>query len=71
MSEVNEGVMPNPNKLTLGIDLGTTNSCASVYVNGQSFVLDMEQSGQKTIPSIVRFVDRKPDETVVGSAAKK
>jgi len=71
MSEINEGVMPVPNPLTLGIDLGTTNSCASVYVNGQSFVLDMEQSGQKTIPSIVRFVDRKPDETVVGSAAKK
>lgn len=71
MSEIHEGVMPVPNLLTLGIDLGTTNSCASVYVNGQSFVLDMEQSGQKTIPSIVRFVDRKPDETVVGSAAKK
>lgn len=71
MSETNEGVIPVPNPLTLGIDLGTTNSCASVCVNGQSFVLDMEQSEQKTIPSIVRFVDRKPDETVVGSAAKK
>lgn len=71
MSDINEGIMPVPNPLTLGIDLGTTNSCASVYVNGQSFVLDMEQSGQKTIPSIVRFVDRKPGETVVGSAAKK
>lgn len=71
MSEINEGLMPISNLLTLGIDLGTTNSCASVYVNGQTVVLDMEQSGQKTIPSIVRFVDRKPDETIVGSAAKK
>lgn len=71
MNEVNEGVMPISNPLTLGIDLGTTNSCASVYVNGQTYVLDMEQSGQKTIPSIVRFIDRKPDESVVGSAAKK
>ena len=71
MSNNNEGVMPISNPLTLGIDLGTTNSCASVYVNGQTFVLDMEQSGQKTIPSIVRFIDRKPEETVVGNAAKK
>ena len=71
MNEINEGVMPVSNPLTLGIDLGTTNSCAAVYVNGQAQVLDMEQSGQKTIPSFVRFVDRKPDQTVVGSAAKK
>ena len=71
MNGNNEGLMPISNPLTLGIDLGTTNSCASVYVNGQTFVLDMEQSGQKTIPSIVRFIDRKPEDTVVGSAAKR
>lgn len=71
MSETNDGVMPISNPLTLGVDLGTTNSCASVYINGQTYVLDMEQSGQKTIPSIVRFIDRKLEDTVVGSAAKK
>lgn len=71
MSPTYDGVMPNPNPLILGIDLGTTNSCASVYVNGQAITLDMEQPDQKTIPSIVRFVDRKIDQTVVGNAAKK
>lgn len=71
MNNTNEGIMPISNPLTLGVDLGTTNSCASIYINGQTIVLDMEQSAQKTIPSIVRFIDRKLEDTIIGSAAKK
>lgn len=71
MNDTNEEIMTNFNPLVLGIDLGTTNSCAAVYVDGQTHVLDMEQSGQKTIPSIVRCVERNPNDIVVGNAAKK
>lgn len=56
-------------KMTLGIDLGTTNSSASVYYGGQMQVLKMH--GEYSLPSVVRFPDRKLDGVQVGQKAKK
>lgn len=56
-------------KMTLGIDLGTTNSSVSVYYGGQMQVLKMH--GEYSMPSVVRFPDRKLDGVQVGQKAKK
>lgn len=71
--ESSEGLKPKTNKGVLGIDLGTTNSCVSLFTNSGSQVIDMEGPGKKTIPSIVRIVDRTlgEDNTIVGTSAKK
>lgn len=50
---------------TFGLDLGTTNSTASVFVNGTSFCA--EDAKQKTIPSIVA---KKGEDFIVGASAK-
>ena len=54
----------------LGIDLGTTNSCASIYAENEMQVLHLE-ANMGTIPSVVRFVERKLDNVVVGTPAKR
>ena len=51
----------------IGIDLGTTNSCAAVWKNGQLEVVPNEM-GYRTTPSIVSFLET---ETIIGNAAKK
>lgn len=56
-------------KMTLGIDLGTTNSSVSVYYGGQMQVLKMH--GEYSLPSVVRFPDRKLNGVQVGQKAKK
>jgi molecular chaperone DnaK (HSP70) len=56
-------------KMTLGIDLGTTNSSVSVYYGGQIQVLKMH--GEYSLPSVVRFPDRKLNGVQVGQKAKK
>lgn len=53
---------------TIGIDLGTTNSCVSV-VEGNIPVIISSVSGSKTTPSIVAF--SKAGERLVGDAAKR
>ena len=63
----------------LGIDLGTTNSCVSIYTEHE--VCDSEpikemrvlhlEANKDTLPSVVRFVDRKLDNVVVGTPAKR
>ena len=53
-------------KPTFAVDLGTTNSCASVYRNGRTEVVANDQ-GNRTTPSIVAFTD---SEILVGDAAK-
>ena len=62
-------MMPVSSKMTLGIDFGTTNSSVSVYYGGQMQVLKMH--GEYSMPSVVRFPDRKLDGVQVGQKAKK
>lgn len=51
----------------LGIDLGTTNSCASVIKNGSPLVIPNFE-GDRTTPSVIAFTDEK--EQLIGSGAK-
>jgi molecular chaperone DnaK len=52
---------------TIGIDLGTTNSCVAVMSGGDPVVIQNSE-GQRTTPSIVAFTDR--GERLVGQVAK-
>lgn len=61
---------PVSSPLILGIDLGTTNSCATVYDDSVIKFVDLEPN-RKTLPSAVRFAERKLSEVTVGSAAKR
>jgi len=56
------------NKYILGIDLGTTNSCAAIMEGGEATVLENSE-GARTTPSIVAFT--KNGERLVGQAAKR
>jgi len=53
---------------TVGIDLGTTNSCVAVLEGGEPTVI-ANAEGARTTPSVVGFT--KTGERLVGSAAKR
>lgn len=56
------------NKKIIGIDLGTTNSCVSVYEAGEAQVITNAE-GKRTTPSVVGFT--KDGERKVGDPAKR
>lgn len=52
--------------VAIGIDLGTTNSCVSIYRNNQLEIIPNEH-GERITPSLVSFVN---NERIIGSSAK-
>ncbi|MGE5456428.1 MAG: molecular chaperone DnaK [Ignavibacteriales bacterium] len=52
---------------TIGIDLGTTNSCVAIFEGGEAKVI-ANPEGERTTPSVVAF---KKGEIIVGGAAKR
>ena len=59
--------METEKEITLGIDLGTTNSCIGIMKNGKVIILKDRFSGDKIIPSMVCFKD---NECFIGETAK-
>ena len=51
----------------MGIDLGTSHSCVSVFRHGQVEII-ANKEGNRTTPSYVAFT---PTGTIVGEAAKR
>ena len=53
---------------TIGIDLGTTNSCVAVLEGGEPTVLENAEGG-RTTPSVVAFTES--GDRLVGTVAKR
>src|SRR5437764_12660887 len=53
---------------TIGIDLGTTNSCMAVFEAGEATVIPNAEGG-RTTPSVVAFT--KDGQRLVGAPAKR
>ena len=56
------------NTVTIGIDLGTTNSCVAIMEKGGKIKVIENQEGTRTMPSYVGIVDK---EIICGPSAKR
>ncbi len=54
-------------EIAAGFDIGTTTSCAAIWVNDKVEIIPDHQTGSRIIPSYVGFTD---DEKLVGEPAK-
>ena len=54
---------------TIGIDLGTTNSCVAVLEGGDPLIITTSE-GERTTPSVVAF-DTQSGERLVGQLARR
>lgn len=54
-------------EIAAGFDIGTTTSCAAVFINDRVEIIPDFQTGSRIIPSYVTFTD---EEKLVGDAAK-
>ena len=63
------GIEIEKSPYTLGIDLGTTNTSVSVFKEGNAISLKLE--GKNSLPSVVRFPDKKLEGIQVGKLAKQ
>src|ERR671932_2703498 len=54
---------------SIGIDLGTTNSCMAVLEGGEPVVITNSE-GERTTPSVVAF-DKRSGERLVGQLARR
>lgn len=70
MCQGNQGVTEVQSPDFLGIDLGTTNSSVAIYRRGKIQVIPL-RDGELSMPSAVRFKNRKKNDVVVGKPAKK
>ena len=59
--------MVNKDEIAAGFDIGTTTSCAAVWLNDRVEIIPDGQTGSRIIPSYVSFSD---EEKLVGDAAK-
>lgn len=64
------GIYGYPSEYVLGIDLGTTNSSVSVYGPHGMDVINIPEEGL-SMPSVVRFPDRRKEDLQVGGLAKR
>ena len=55
-------------EIIIGIDLGTTYSCAAIIRNGNVEVIPENQTGIKTVPSVVCFRDKS--DCLIGTHAR-
>ena len=59
--------MTDSKDIAAGFDIGTTTSCAAIWINDRVEIIPDTQTGSRIIPSYVSFSD---EEKLVGDAAK-
>jgi len=59
--------MVTKDEIAAGFDIGTTTSCAAIWINERVEIIPDSQTGSRIIPSYVSFTDQ---EKLVGDAAK-